>query len=134
MVKSVLVYTLSSEAKAAHSSPPEPNITPQFDLPSQAKVLNPDKIPISIWPNDIPSTYMLFSARKSREEQENPRKVQLFSNQFIRDHGCATMVVRLSRLSRNCATQILNFISCSDWFSRVIISTEPIRAANESPR
>ena len=32
---------------------------------------------------------MLFSARKSREEQENPRKVQLFSNLFIRDHGCA---------------------------------------------
>ena len=48
IVKSVLVYTLSSEAKAAHSSPPEPNITPQFDLPSQAKVLNPDKISISI--------------------------------------------------------------------------------------
>ena len=39
-----------------------------------------------------------------------------------------TMVVRLSR---NCATQILNFISCSDWFWRVIISTEPIRAADE---
>ena len=37
-----------------------------------------------------------------------------------------TMVVRLSR---NCATQILNFLSCSDWFRRVIISTEPIRAA-----
>ena len=32
---------------------------------------------------------MLFSARKSREEQENPRKVQLFSNLPIRDHGCA---------------------------------------------
>ena len=48
-VKSVRVYyyTLSSEAKAAHSSPPEPNFTPQFDLPSQAKVLNPDKISIS---------------------------------------------------------------------------------------
>ena len=29
---------------------------------------------------------MLFSAPKSREEQENPRKVQLFSNLFIRDH------------------------------------------------
>ena len=28
IVKSVLVYTLSNEAKAAHSSPPEPNITP----------------------------------------------------------------------------------------------------------
>ena len=42
------LYTLSSEAKAAHSSPPEPNITPQFDLPSQAKVINPDKISISI--------------------------------------------------------------------------------------
>ena len=26
---------------------------------------------------------------ESREEQENPRKVQLFSNLFIRDHGCA---------------------------------------------
>ena len=38
------------------------------------------------------------------------------------------------RLSRNCATQILNFISCSDWFRRVIISTEPIRAADEIPR
>ena len=46
IVKSV--YTFSSEAKAAHSSPLELNITPQFDLPSQAKVLNPDKIPISI--------------------------------------------------------------------------------------
>ena len=88
-MKSVLVYTLSSEVKAAHSSPPEPNITPQFDLPSQAKVLNPDKISISMQPNDISSTYMLFCARKSREEQENPRKVQLFSNLFIRDHGCA---------------------------------------------
>ena len=32
---------------------------------------------------------MLFSARKSREEQENPRKVQLFSNLTIRDHSCA---------------------------------------------
>ena len=32
---------------------------------------------------------MLFSAHKSREEQENPRKVQLFSNPLIRDHGCA---------------------------------------------
>ena len=32
---------------------------------------------------------MLFSSRKSREEQENPRKVQLFSNLPIRDHGCA---------------------------------------------
>ena len=39
-----------------------------------------------------------------------------------------TMVVRLLR---NCETQILNFISCSDWFRRVIISTEPIRAADE---
>ena len=63
---------------------------------------------------------MLFSARRSREEQENPRKVQLFSNLLI-------------RLSRNCATQILNFISCSDWFRREIISTEPIRAADEIP-
>ena len=35
---------------------------------------------------------MLFSARKSREEQENPRKVQLFSNLFIRVHGCAPIL------------------------------------------
>ena len=32
---------------------------------------------------------MLFSARKSREEQENPRKLQFFSNLPMRDHSCA---------------------------------------------
>ena len=64
---------------------------------------------------------MLFNARKSREEQENPRKVQLFSNLFTRDHGCATIE----------ELRDPNLVSCSDWFRRVIISTEPIRAAYE---
>ena len=66
---------------------------------------------------------MLFSARKSREEQENPRKVQLFSNLLIRDHGCAPI--------EELRDPNLEFVSCSDWFRCVIISTEPIRAAYE---
>ena len=69
----------------------------------------------------IVSSMMLFSARKSREEQENPRKVQLFSNLFIRDHGCAPI--------EELRDPNLEFVSCSDWFRCVIISTEPIRAA-----
>ena len=78
IVKSVLFYTLLSEAKAADLSPLEPNITPQFHLRSQMKVLNPDKIAISlIQLNDVHSTYILFSAGKSREEHENLRKAQL---------------------------------------------------------
>jgi len=60
---------------------------------------------------------MLFSARKSREERENPRKVQLFSNLFIRDHGCAAI--------EELRDPNLEFVSCSDWFRCVIISTEP---------
>ena len=62
---------------------------------------------------------MLFSARKSCEERENPRKVQLFSNLFIRDHGCAPIE----------ELHDPNFES--DWFRCVIISTELIRAAYE---
>ena len=62
---------------------------------------------------------MLFSARKSREEQENPRKVQLFGNLFICDHGCAPI------------SPIEELRDSNDWFRPVIISTEPIRAADE---
>ena len=64
---------------------------------------------------------MLCNARKSREEQENPRKVQLFSNLFIRDHGCAPIE----------ELRDPNLVICFDWFRRVIISTEPIRATYE---
>ena len=32
--------------------------------------------------------------------------------------GICLSVTMVVRLSRNCATQILNFVSCSDWFSR----------------
>ena len=61
-------------------------------LPTAAPALPPPPTPLindRSLPNDIPSTYILFSARKSCEEQENPRNVQLFSDLFIRDWGCA---------------------------------------------
>ena len=51
---------------------------------------------------------MLFSARKSLEERENPTNVQLFSNLFIRDHGCAPI--------EELRDPNLEFVSCSDWF------------------
>ena len=66
---------------------------------------------------------MLFSARKSREEQENPRKVQLFSNLFIRDHSCAPIEeLRDPNIEFH---QLLRLVQVR------VISTEPIRAADE---
>ena len=109
-MKSLLVYTLLSEAKAAHSSPPEPNITPQFDLPTQAKVLNPDKIPFLYSPMIFPPhTYYLVLVRIVK----NKKTREKFSCLAI-----CLYVTKVVRLSRNCATQILNFIKFSDWFSR----------------
>ena len=61
--------------------------------------------------------------------------VRVLKNKKIREKfsflAICLSVTIVVRLSRNCATQILNFIGCSDWFRRVIISTEPIRAADK---
>ena len=127
IVKSVLVYTLSRRLHTRHLR----SRTSLHNLISLHK--QKSSIPINF---SFPYSPMIFPPHTCYLAL-----VRVVKNMKIREKfSClaiclsVTMVVRLSRPSRNCATQILNFISCSDWFRCVIISTEPIRTADEIPR
>ena len=112
-MKSVLVYTvytLSSEAKAAHSSPPD-RITLHILISVHTQK---SSIPIKF---PFPSSPMIFPPHTNYLAF-----VRVVKNKKIREKfSCLAIflsVREVVRLSRNSRSQILNFFSCSDWFSR----------------
>ena len=110
------LYTLSSEAKAQCTL-----VT--SGLRSRTSLHNlialhkqKSSIPIK-FPFPFPYSPMMFPPHACYLAL-----VRVVRNNKIREtFSCLAIflsVTMLVRLSRNCATQILNFVSCSDWFSR----------------
>ena len=113
-VKSVLLYIHSQAKRRLHTRHLRSR-TSLHNLISVDKQKSsiPIKFPFHspmIFP---PYTYYLALVRvvKNKKIQEKFSCLAIFLS-----------VTEVVRPSRNCATQILNFVSCSDWFSRNIIS------------